>query len=145
MLVGLLSGQVFSPFGELWLAVSHGGGGICTGRRSPDESWSSGNCCEGWWALGIGGGVASCTPPDALVLLKLVYSVAGRSAHELAHKHADERGAKMRWPWEKLVNTGNDDVDTSLSRSALISLLCSQYKSYTCTGIEVVQRHGATV
>jgi len=26
--VGLLSGQVFSPFGEDWLAVSHGGGGI---------------------------------------------------------------------------------------------------------------------
>ena len=29
MLVGLLSGQVFSPFGEDWLAGSHGGGGIC--------------------------------------------------------------------------------------------------------------------
>jgi len=26
--VGLLSGQVFSPFGEHWLAGSHGGGGI---------------------------------------------------------------------------------------------------------------------
>jgi len=26
MHVGLLSGQVFSPFGELWLAGSHGGG-----------------------------------------------------------------------------------------------------------------------
>jgi len=26
--VGLLSGQVFSPFGEDWLAGSHGGGGI---------------------------------------------------------------------------------------------------------------------
>ena len=26
MRVGLLSGQVFSPFGEDWLAVSHGGG-----------------------------------------------------------------------------------------------------------------------
>ena len=28
MRVGLLSGQVFSPFGEDWLAGSHGGGGI---------------------------------------------------------------------------------------------------------------------
>jgi len=28
MRVGLLSGQVFSPFGEHWLAGSHGGGGI---------------------------------------------------------------------------------------------------------------------
>ena len=28
MHVGLLSGQVFSPFGEDWLAGSHGGGGI---------------------------------------------------------------------------------------------------------------------
>ena len=31
MRVGLLSGQVFSPFGELWLAGSHGGGGITSG------------------------------------------------------------------------------------------------------------------
>jgi len=31
MRVGLLSGQVFSPFGEHWLAVSHGGGGITSG------------------------------------------------------------------------------------------------------------------
>jgi len=29
--VGLLSGQAFSPFGELWLAGSHGGGGITSG------------------------------------------------------------------------------------------------------------------
>jgi len=28
MHVGLLSGQVFSPFGDDWLAGSHGGGGI---------------------------------------------------------------------------------------------------------------------
>jgi len=28
MRVALLSGQVFSPFGEHWLAGSHGGGGI---------------------------------------------------------------------------------------------------------------------
>jgi len=28
MRVGLLSGQVFPPFGEHWLAGSHGGGGI---------------------------------------------------------------------------------------------------------------------
>jgi len=29
--VGLLSGQVFCPFGEDWLAGSHGGGGINSG------------------------------------------------------------------------------------------------------------------
>jgi len=29
--VGLLSGQVISPFGENWLAGSHGGGGITSG------------------------------------------------------------------------------------------------------------------
>ena len=28
MHVGLLSGQVFSSFGELWLAESHGGGSL---------------------------------------------------------------------------------------------------------------------
>jgi len=31
--VGLLSGQVFSPFGEHWLALSHGGGGITSGMN----------------------------------------------------------------------------------------------------------------
>ena len=31
MRVGLLSGQVFSTFGEDWLAGSHGGGGITSG------------------------------------------------------------------------------------------------------------------
>ena len=33
MHVGLLSGQVFSPFGELWLSESHGGGGITSGMN----------------------------------------------------------------------------------------------------------------
>jgi len=32
--VGLLSGQVFSPFGEDWLAGSHGGG-ITSGMNVP--------------------------------------------------------------------------------------------------------------
>jgi len=31
--VGLLSGQVFSPFGEDWLAGSHGGSGGLSRRR----------------------------------------------------------------------------------------------------------------
>jgi len=31
MHVGLLSGQAFSPFGEDWLAGSHGSGGISSG------------------------------------------------------------------------------------------------------------------
>jgi len=44
MHVGLLSGQVFSPFGEHWLAGSHGDGGI-----------TSGILCVGMaWAFGIG-------------------------------------------------------------------------------------------
>jgi len=29
--VGILSGQIFSPFGEFWLAGSHGGDGITSG------------------------------------------------------------------------------------------------------------------
>jgi len=33
MSVGLLSGQVFSPFGEDWLVGSHGGGGISRAGR----------------------------------------------------------------------------------------------------------------
>jgi len=33
MRVGLLSRQVFSPFGELWLAGSHGGGILCGSRN----------------------------------------------------------------------------------------------------------------
>ena len=33
MRVGLLSGQVFSPFGEHWLAGSYGGGGITSGMN----------------------------------------------------------------------------------------------------------------
>jgi len=33
---GLLSGQVFSPFGEHWLAESHGSGGI---SRRPGVDW----------------------------------------------------------------------------------------------------------
>ena len=33
MHVGLLSGRVFSPFGEHWLAGNHGGGGITSGMN----------------------------------------------------------------------------------------------------------------
>jgi len=57
MRVGLLSGQVFSPFGEHWLAGSHGGGGIS------HRPWvGSADCAvviyayDGQWALGIAGG-----------------------------------------------------------------------------------------
>ena len=35
MRVGLLSRQVFSPFGEDWLAGSHGGGGITSQMNVP--------------------------------------------------------------------------------------------------------------
>ena len=40
MRVGLLSGQVFSPFGEHWLAGSHVGGGI-TSRMMPSPLWNT--------------------------------------------------------------------------------------------------------
>jgi len=53
----LLSGQVFSHFGELWLAGSHGGG--ITSRMyaatnwmqaaaPSDARWGFGNGCRGW-------------------------------------------------------------------------------------------------
>jgi len=35
--VGLLSGQVFSHFGELWLARSHGSGGSTSGIMAPAD------------------------------------------------------------------------------------------------------------
>jgi len=56
MRVGLRSGQVFSIFGELWLVGSHGGDGICTGRRSRDGSGVFANCGKGRRALGLGAG-----------------------------------------------------------------------------------------
>jgi len=63
MRVGLLSRQVFSPFGEHWLAGSHGGGGISSwepsGRHGIGTSSSSDTCGDGRWAVGVaGGGVA---------------------------------------------------------------------------------------
>jgi len=45
--VGPLPGQVFSPFGELWLAGSYGGGGITSGMNG-----SGGSC-----ALELGMGI----------------------------------------------------------------------------------------
>ena len=54
MRVGLLSGQVFFPFGELWLAGSHGSG-ITSGMNG-----SSGSCASqhGMGIWNWGGGVA---------------------------------------------------------------------------------------
>jgi len=60
MRVDLLSGQVFSPFGEHWLAGSHGGGGTSRppGVGSADRAVVI-YAYEGRFALGIaGGGVA---------------------------------------------------------------------------------------
>jgi len=73
--VGLLSGQVFSPFGEHWLAGSHGGGGMShrPGVGSADHAgrhqWLQAGVgsavpvrafviygYDGRWALGIAGG-----------------------------------------------------------------------------------------
>jgi len=67
MRVGLLSGQVFPPFGEDWLAGSHGGGGISrrpgVDRRimlviihGTSRSWIGSLCsCHPWlrWSVGI--------------------------------------------------------------------------------------------
>ena len=55
MHVGLLSGQVFSPFDEDWLAGSHGGSGMSRAGAC-DASGVFPNCGGGRWALGIGGG-----------------------------------------------------------------------------------------
>jgi len=50
--VGLLSGQVFSPFGEHWLAGSHGGGGITSRMNAPMKSYSQEMCVPGnkYWS-----------------------------------------------------------------------------------------------
>jgi len=62
--IGLLSGQVFSPFGELWLAGSHGG---ITFRMNAHSEYTDEQCTfletnteasgNARWAFGIG---ASC-------------------------------------------------------------------------------------
>jgi len=54
MHVGLLSGQVFSPFGEHWLVGSHGGGGISRrpGMGSADRAVVI--CAYDRGSLGIG-------------------------------------------------------------------------------------------
>jgi len=74
----LLSGQVFSPFGEDWLARSHGGGGITSHMNAPMKLCSDDQCAvpmkyysvdrrafletnieasgDGRWAFGTGGG-----------------------------------------------------------------------------------------
>jgi len=53
MRVRLLSGQVFSHFGELWLVWSHGGG-ITSGMYA-SMHWSHAAApSEAWWAVGIG-------------------------------------------------------------------------------------------
>jgi len=73
--VGLLSGQVFSPFGEDWLAGSHGGGGISR-RPGVDRRFvrlsSMVTTVGGHWELRAAAllkAVWSCKPADALVLL----------------------------------------------------------------------------
>jgi len=38
---GLLSGQVFSPFGEYWLAGTHGGGDISSGMNGSGGTTAS--------------------------------------------------------------------------------------------------------
>jgi len=50
--VGLLSGQVISPFVEHWLAGSHEGGGIISGMNGSGRTTAS----EHGMGIGIGGG-----------------------------------------------------------------------------------------
>jgi len=59
MCVSLLSGQVFSHFGELWLAMSHGGG-ITSGMSYIKIAVGQSELgAVAWWAFAIGdGGVA---------------------------------------------------------------------------------------
>ena len=59
MRVQLLDGQVFSHFGELWLAWSHSGG-ITSGMSYIEIAvGQSESGAVAWWAFGIGsGGIA---------------------------------------------------------------------------------------
>jgi len=54
MHVGLLCGQVVSPFGEHWLAGSHGGGGISRAGCHPTrrECFPTAATVTGHWELG---------------------------------------------------------------------------------------------
>ena len=59
MLVRLLSEQVFSYFGELWLAWSHGGG-ISSGMSYMEIAVELSELgAVAWWAFGIGGGAVA--------------------------------------------------------------------------------------
>jgi len=79
MRVGLLSGQVFSPFGQHWLAWSHGAA-LLSGMYAA-TNWIRWNMFVR--AVGIGGGAvaqgrmvgfASCNPADALVVVVVAVS-----------------------------------------------------------------------
>lgn len=67
----------------------------------------------------------------------VVVDVCGRSSHEIAHKNADEKGTKLRWPWEKLCNSGTDvdNVDSTLSRSVFVH---SCHTRYDCSNIVII-------
>ena len=64
--VGLLSVQIFSPFGELWLAGSQGSGGITSQMNVAIKYYSDDQYAffetnieasgKARWAVGIGGG-----------------------------------------------------------------------------------------
>jgi len=58
MRVRLLSGQVFSHFGELWFAGSHGGD-ITSGMSHMEIAVGLSELgAVDWWGFGIGGGQA---------------------------------------------------------------------------------------
>jgi len=56
MRVRILSGQIFSHFGELWLAGSHGGGITSVMSYIEIAVGQSELVVVAWWAFGIGGG-----------------------------------------------------------------------------------------
>ena len=35
--------------------------------------------------------------------------MSSRTAHEKAHKYAEERLERLKWPWERVVNGGYDE------------------------------------
>ena len=39
------------------------------------------------------------------------FPFACSTAHDRAHRLAEQRLNNLKWPWERLVNTGNDNDD----------------------------------
>lgn len=46
-----------------------------------------------------------------LSIIRVGFFVNCSSAHQTAHQRADERLTRLKWPWERLYNYGEDSVD----------------------------------